>query len=99
MTQFSANESALISIITWVIEGFGGKRALGFLLKIELCRKRSKFHMQFCLGALNNVLYVFLRLRDITYAKKPVFVVSSARDRKDGNFTYNPAKILIFCNV
>ena len=41
-------------------EGFGGKRALGFLLKIELCRKRSKFHMQFCLGALNNVLYVFL---------------------------------------
>ena len=43
-----------------VIEGFGGKRALGFLLKIELCRKRSKFRMQFCLGALNNVLYVFL---------------------------------------
>ena len=42
------------------IEGFGGKRALGFLLKIELCRKRSKFRMQFCLGALNNVLYVFL---------------------------------------
>ena len=42
------------------IEGFGGKRALGFLLKIELCRKRSKFYMQFCLGALNNVLYVFL---------------------------------------
>ena len=42
------------------IEGFGGKRALGFLLKIELCRKRSKFRTQFCLGALNNVLYVFL---------------------------------------
>ena len=42
-----------------IIEGFGGKRALGFLLKIELCRKRSKFRMQFCLGALNNVLYVF----------------------------------------
>ena len=42
------------------IEGFGGKRAVGFLLKIELCRKRSKFRMQFCLGALNNVLYVFL---------------------------------------
>ena len=33
-----------------------------------------------------------LLLRDITYAKKPVFVVSSARDWKDGNFTYNPAK-------
>ena len=43
------------------IEGFGRKRALGFLLKIELCRKRSKFRLQFCLGALNNVLYVFLR--------------------------------------
>ena len=42
-----------------LIEGFGGKRALGFLLKIELCPKHSKFRMQFCLGALNNVLYVF----------------------------------------
>ena len=47
----------MISDIT--IEGFGGKRALGFLLKSELCQKRSKFRMQFCLGALNNVLYVF----------------------------------------
>ena len=27
------------------IEGFGGKSALGFLLKTELCRKRSKFRM------------------------------------------------------
>ena len=36
------------------------KRALGFLLKIELCQKHFKFRMQFCLGALNNVLYVFL---------------------------------------
>ena len=44
----------------FIIEGFGGKRAVGFLLKIELCRKCSKFRMQFCLGALNNVLYVFL---------------------------------------
>ena len=41
------------------IEGFGGKRALGFLLKNELCQKRSKFGMQFCLGVLNNVLHVF----------------------------------------
>ena len=41
------------------IEGFGGKRALGFLLKIELCRKRSKFRMQLCLGTLNNVLCFF----------------------------------------
>ena len=47
--------------------------------------------MQFYLGALGNVLHVFLlkfvRFQDITYAKKPVFVVTSARDRKDGNFT------------
>ena len=27
------------------IEGFGGKRVLGFLLKSELCQKRSKFRM------------------------------------------------------
>ena len=46
--------------ISITLGGFGGKRAVGFLLKIELCRKRSKFRMQFCLGALNNVLYVFL---------------------------------------
>ena len=81
-----------------VIEGFSGKRALGFLLKIELCRKRSKFRMQFCLGALNNVLYVFLAEVFFVYkilhnyAKKPAFVVSSARDWKDGNFTHNPGK-------
>ena len=41
------------------IEGFGGKRALGFLRKSELCQNPSKFRMQFCLGALNNVLHVF----------------------------------------
>ena len=40
-------------------EGFGGKRALGFLLKSELCQKRSKFRMQFCLRVSNNVLHVF----------------------------------------
>ena len=33
--------------LTQQIEGFGGKRAEGFLLKIELCQKRSKFRMQF----------------------------------------------------
>ena len=53
------------------IEGFGEKRALGILLKTELCQKHSKSCMQFCLGALN---------------KKPVFVVTSACDCKDGNF-------------
>ena len=42
-----------------IIEGFGGKRALGFLLKSELCQKRSKFRMQFCLRVPNNVLHVF----------------------------------------
>ena len=42
-----------------LIEGFGGKRALGFLLKSELCQKRSKFRMQFCLRGSNNVLHVF----------------------------------------
>ena len=40
-------------------EGFSGKRAVGILRKIELCQKRSKFRMQFCLGVLNNVLHVF----------------------------------------
>ena len=46
-------------LIVVIIEGFGGKRALGILRKIELCQKRSKFRMQFCLGVLNNVLHVF----------------------------------------
>ena len=41
------------------IEGFGGKRALGFLLKSELCQKRFKFPIQFCLRVSNNVLHVF----------------------------------------
>ena len=48
------------SINIWnLIEGFGGKRALGFLLKSELCQKRSNFHMQFCLCVSNNALHVF----------------------------------------
>ena len=42
-----------------IVEGFGGKRALGILHKIEHCQKRSKFRIQFCLGVLNNVLDVF----------------------------------------
>ena len=42
-----------------IIEGVGGKRLLGFLLKSELCQKRSKFRMQFCLRVSNNVLHVF----------------------------------------
>ena len=73
------------------VEGFGGKRALGILLKSELCQNCSKFCMQFCLGALNNVVYVFL-LKFASFlkyyvCKKSVFVFMSARDRKDGNFT------------
>ena len=54
-----------------LVDGFGGKRALGVLRKSELCLNRSKFRIQFCLGALNNVLDV----------------VTSARDLKDGSFT------------
>ena len=77
------------------IEGFGGKRALGFLLKSELCQKRSKFRMQFCLRVSNNVLHVFsLKFASFSryyVCKNPVFVLTSARDRKDGNFTSNPA--------
>ena len=49
----------LCIVLTEVIEGSGGKRALGFLLKSELCQKRSKFRMQFCLRVPNNVLHVF----------------------------------------
>ena len=68
-----------------IIEGFGGKRALGILRKSELCQNHSKFYMQFCLGALNNVLHVFsLKLASFSkyyVCKKPVFVVTSARDR------------------
>ena len=80
-----------------IIEGFGGKRALGFLLKSELCQKRSKFRIQFCLRVSNNVLHVFsLKFASfsryyVTMQKNPVFVVTSARDHKDGNFTSNPA--------
>ena len=43
----------------WIIEGFGGKRALELLLNSELCQKCSKFCMQFCLRGSNNVLHVF----------------------------------------
>ena len=47
--------------------------------------------MLFCLGALNNVVYVLL-LKFASFSKyyvckKPVSVVTSARNRKDGNFT------------
>ena len=66
------------------IEGFGGKRALGFLLKTELCQKCSKFRMQFSLCGSNNVLHVFswslLPFWDITYAKKHIFLRPSSGD-------------------
>ena len=52
-------ESDRCILLYITIEGFGGKRALGILRKIELCQKRSKFRMLFCLGVLNNVLHVF----------------------------------------
>ena len=50
----------LMAIDKEIIEGFGGKRALGVLRKSELCLNCSKLRMQFCLGVFNNVLYVFL---------------------------------------
>ena len=47
-------------ILSETFEHFGGKRALGFLLKSELCQKRSKFRMQLiCLRVSNNALHVF----------------------------------------
>ena len=80
-----------LNIHARTFEGFGGKRVLGFLPKSELCQIRSKFRMQFFLGVLNNVLHVFsLKLASFSkyyVCKKTVFVVMSARDRKDGNFT------------
>ena len=57
ITNFNAANSEMFRVNTF--EGFGGKRAVGILRKIELCQKRSKFRMQFCLGVLNNVLHVF----------------------------------------
>ena len=52
-----------------LVDGFGGKRALGVLRKSELCLNRSKLRMQFCLGAFNNVLYVFL-LKFASFSKR-----------------------------
>ena len=75
-----------------LIEGVGGKRALSLLPKSELCQKRSKFRMQFCLGASNNVLCFFaevcLVFKILHMQKKPVFVATSACECKDGNVTY-----------
>ena len=59
---WNAKTTATKCVLKPTVKGFGGKRALpvGILLKSELCQKRSKFRMQFYLGALNNVMYVFL---------------------------------------
>ena len=51
------------------VKGSRGKRALGFLLKSELCQKRSKFCMQFC-----HVLRTFLEL--VTEKKEIVWLFS-----------------------
>ena len=54
------NKGSALFIITkaglCLFEDLGGKRTLGILINSELCRKRSKFRMQFCLGMFNNVL-------------------------------------------
>ena len=69
------------------------KSSLGILLKSELWQNCSKFCMQFCLGALDNVLYMYVFLLKFAsflkyyVCKKPVYVVTSVCDRKDGNFT------------
>ena len=71
-----------------IIEGFGGNRALGFLLKTELKKTLQISHaVLFTVGALNNVLYEGCFVFDYV-CKKPVFVVTSAHEvHKDGNFT------------
>ena len=83
----SSQQFFLMAESLWVgtvNEGFGGKRALGTLRKIELCQKRSTFCMQFCLGALNNVLHVFsLKLASFLrcyVAKKHIFLRASSRN-------------------
>ena len=57
--QCSFGLAIVYKIALTAIEGFGGKRALWFLLKSELCQKRFKFCIQFCLRVSNNVLHVF----------------------------------------
>ena len=73
-----------------LIEGLGGKRALGSLLRREVCPKRSKFRMQFCLCALNKVLHVFLpkfaSFSRYCACKNLAVVVMSALDGKDVDF-------------
>ena len=68
-------------------EGFGGKRELGILRKIELCQKRFKFRMQFCLGVLNNVLHVF--------CPEACFLFEILRMRKNTFFRGHPLET--FC--
>ena len=83
---------------TTIIEGFGGKKAFGILLKSNLYQKCSKF----CNPCSFVFVYVFL-LKFASFSKyyiheckKPVFVVTSACNCKDGNFHLKPSKILIF---
>ena len=78
-----------------LIEGFGGKRALGFLLRNELCQKRSKFRMHAVLFRCVRQCSACFLLKFVLFSRyyvnmqknRPVFVVTSARERKDGNFT------------
>ena len=67
-----------------VTEGFGGKRALGFLLKTELCEKRSNFACSFvCVGQTMFCMFFpwsLLPFWDITYAKKHIFLTPSSGD-------------------
>ena len=60
------------------------KKALGFLLKSELCRNCSRFRMQFCLGVLNNILRVsplrFASFLSYYVCKKHIFSKASSGD-------------------
>lgn len=72
-------------------EMFGGKKALGILLKSARTLSKTLQILQFCFGALNTVLYVFfLKFASVlkyNVCKEPVFVVTSAHDCKNGNAT------------
>ena len=96
---FVSLNTTLFVIFILTIEGFGGKGALGFLL----VKNAPNFACSFVYVCQTMFCMFFPwslhRFRDITYAKNPVFVVTSAREHKDGNFTSNPAKLLIFRNM
>ena len=65
-----------------IFEGFGGKRALGILRKIELCQKRSKFRMQFLFRCLKQCSACFF--------PEACFLLEILRMRKNTFFRGHP---------